>query len=57
MAKRGPMSFAKRQREMNQKQRALEKRRKRDQKKDPNAPVVEEPMLRCMPIVDDAPPT
>ena len=51
---RNPATFAKRQREIEQKRRAEEKRKKRvDRKNNPKPEGGEEEYPKCMPIVDE----
>ncbi len=52
---RNPATFAKRQREMEQKRRAEEKRKKRVERKNSPKPEggPEEEYPKCMPIVDE----
>jgi len=51
MAKRTPTTFAKRQREIEQKKRAEDKRKKSVERK--LAPKTEEPVIYCKPFIDD----
>ena len=53
MAKRTPTTFAKRQREMEQKRRTQDKLKKREERKLNPPPEGEEPILRCVPFTDE----
>lgn len=55
MASRTPATFAKRQRELDKKQRAEEKRKKRAERREagPRPPGEEPPMEVCRPFTDD----
>ena len=51
MARTSPTTQAKRQREADKKRTAVEKRARRDDRKNAG-PAPEEPIIRCMPILD-----